>query len=260
MSKKTVRYLASAIALVLGLSVMPAFAADDDLNKRVVALEEQLKRQNEQNEQMLKLLQSMANQGAAPAVAEKAAAETNAAPIEAKTPSMKVSPDQFAPGWIARVYAVDEGYDFSSGIPKTELGKFVANKSEYRLAEYSQFINMKVSQKAILWRGEAFLEVKETGSHVFMLNLWDWSWGVILVEGVEIGSAWGSGKSILGTAELEPGIYKIEFRVAGAVDGGKGRALAGVRNDNGFSMAVKRPSDDTPVPISEVFLMRKGSK
>ena len=59
----------------------------------------------------------------------------------------------------------------------------------------------------------------------------------IFVEGNVI--ATGDDLTEIGSAELEPGLYKVEFRVG-----------CGFPEQNGFGILIKRPSDDQGLPIS----------
>lgn len=239
---------------------LPVQAADD-MEKRVMALEEQLRKQNEQNELMLKLLQSMAAQGTPPAPAPaKEPVEANNAPAAGPAAPVKVNLDQYTPGWIARIYSIDKGFDVTGALPKSEIGRFVANKSAYSLADYQDSIPISLSGKSVLWKCEAYLQVNEPGNHVFALNLRRLAFGIIYIEGTEIGR--GHDAACIGTAELEPGLYKVDVVIAGMTDSsGKARGyFCGGAGCALFEMAVKRPSDDVPLPASEVFLVKKSSK
>lgn len=262
MNGKNAGLLIFLTAIVLGIFSSSSLAAESDIDFRMAAVEAQLKEQKEQTQQILTLLQSMAaekrEQAPAPAT-PGISGKGQGVPGEAK-PIVDMS--QLTPGWVAKIYPLDKGYDLANGLPATDIGKFVAKKSEYALTEYQEYIPFGLSNQSILWQGTAYLQVKEPGNHVFTLSMAKFAYGVMFVEGVEIGRGLcDSTREIttLGSAELEPGIYKIEFWVAGLVDrsGKASGRICGGFGCASFKMAVKRPGDDIPVPISTVFLVKK---
>lgn len=266
-----------ALPLMGGLVASPTALADDSatsssIDGRIKALEEQLQRQEEQNKKMMELLQNMANSNANQKSSPSAAAQpptsaavpdsANAGTVKPEASTAVIDKAQYTHGWRARIYALSKDFDVTSGLPATELGSFVATKSGYAVKDYSEAIGMTAQNKSILWRGEAFLEVKDSGPHIFSLDAnglgsWRHAYGSIFVEGTNIGS--GFNETVIGAADLEPGIYKVEFWVAAGLEE-NGRSSGDIDHSNKFNMMIKRPADELPVPISEVFLVKKSSK
>lgn len=160
---------------------------------------------------------------------------------------------QYAPGWLARIISVPKDFKVTDSVPPTELGKAVATKSKYELGEYRSLVKNIPPIENVLWVGEAFLKAEEAGYYVFSC-IPDYSGYnrielgmAVRVDDTVIASSSNTARDLIplmGAAELEPGLYKVEFRIVGDV-----------RMATGFDLRVKRPSDNRPLPISQVLLL-----
>lgn len=234
-------------------------AATADPDGRIKALEAQmgeLRDQNkqlvEQNKQLLDLMQKMAD----------SSKKDEATPTQDSKPAAPaVAIDQYAPGWRARIISVPYNFNITDKLPALELGSFVATKSEYRVYDYLKILNGAAKVNFPLWKGEAFLNVEEPGNYVFSFSptagrgaAGPNAYLALFVEDVLIASSQGSGNSLIGAAELEPGLYKIEFRFVEI------SRIGNTSTDErmGFNILIKRPSDDQGVPVSDVLLVKKA--
>lgn len=173
--------------------------------------------------------------------------------------SQTTTPTQYAPGWLARIISVPKDFKITDSLPPMELGRFAATKSKYNLDEYKNSIKGLPTIETVLWVGEAFLKAEEAGYYVFfVVPVFRYSScriaRAVYVEGNVIAADSGSGSIsadnvLMGAAELEPGLYKVEFRVTGPTSG----TLSS--DKYGFDLRVKGPSDNRPLPISQVLLL-----
>ena len=262
-------------ALLAGLVAAGAHAqtAPASTDDRLKKLETQLQQQQEQNKQILDVLKQM--QQGQPQTTPAAA--TSASPAAA---APKKDDGKFTYGWIARIMPV--GSD-AKVVPADELGHFVAEKDSYRLSDFSKETSIRSGVDAG-WKGEAFLEVTESGRHTFSLNFIQDNprnnysnpatacWGNIQVEGQTVAQGvnvlgWPEPnnkviKSIVGGADLEPGRYKVEFWSAcgeenrGIVSAATNGVNLGVAMNVTFEMMVKRPSDAGPVSAGKSLVVK----
>jgi len=179
---------------------------------------------------------------------------------------------QYAPGWLARIIQAPQGFTITHSLPPLELGSFVATKSKYLLNEYTSHVKGLPELENVLWVGEAFLRAEEAGNYVFSVlsdevatvpskvggSCSSRLWGhrhvakAIYVEDTAVVA--GSDDILMGSAELEPGLYRVAFRVAGDPREIRNRGT-NPRCRLNFDLRVKRPSDDRPLPISQVLLL-----
>ncbi|GHU29577.1 hypothetical protein AGMMS50256_14770 [Betaproteobacteria bacterium] len=272
----------AAMISVAGLQI--AHAAEAGADARVEMMEEQLRqqkeelaRQSEQNQQILKLLQGLADKDKAPAAApaptapapaasapaapapaaapapDAPAAKASAAPAQtadAQTAAIKKS--DLKPGWRNSIYPLDRGADVTS-LPQASVGSFVSTTSEHKFGDYVKPIGMEVKGKAILWRGQAFLVAEQAGNYVFALDVSGSTYGAIFVQGESLGR--GTDQTVIGSAELEPGVYRVEVHVTSQMYFGK--VGGGYHPGTSFSLRIKTPADDVLQPASKVLFVKK---
>jgi hypothetical protein len=251
-------------------------SAGDNNDDRVKKLEEQLQAQQEQNKQILEMLNKMktspaAQTPAAPAGASASAPSStpSAAPQNAG-PSPQKDEAKFVHGWVAKVFPL--GADARDN-QTDELGRFTATKDSYRFRDALKETGIR-SGADIGIKGEAFLEVTETGRHTFSFNfIHDNNWNntgcfvSIKVEGQVV--AQGTNllgrdeiKSVIGGADLEPGRYKTEFwgvcgpMANGVIHSTPDRNEVEAATAVSFEFLIKKPSDPTPVSANKVLVIK----
>jgi len=170
------------------------------------------------------------------------------AAFSARPSARAEEPPSYTPGW--RVQIISVPYEFNiTDFPPPEAATFVAAKPEYSLADYMSLAKNTPKFDYVLWKGEAFLKAEEAGHYVFSIVSSDDNREkkAIYVEDNLV--ATGSDSALMGAAELEPGLYKVGFRVAGQPS-----------DYNKFKILVKRPSGNRGLPISQVLLTPAGKK
>lgn len=221
---------------------------------RIKILESQVQLLQDQNKQLLDLVQKMAESSK-----QDAATPTQ----DAKLSAPAAAKDQYTPGWRAKIISVPYNFNISDKLPALELGGFVHHKSDFKMYDYLNTIKDAPKANYPLWKGEAFLDVEEPGNYVFSISPQGSGYSgfrmAIFIEDVLIASAQNPRNNmdnLIGAAELEAGLYKVEFRAVDIPENVFGSATDG---NNGFILKIKRPSDDQGVPIADVLLVKKAS-
>ena len=155
---------------------------------------------------------------------------------------------KYTPGWRARVFSAPQNFIITESPPNTELASFEATKPLYELAKYSQQAKGAPEAPFVLWTAVGFLNVEEAGNYVFTaLSDIEQVPKAIYIEDNLV--ATGKVYALMAARELEPGLYKIEFRIFGSGRNDRYNLI-----NTAFKFLVKRPSDDRGLPISEVLL------
>ncbi|MDR2946583.1 MAG: hypothetical protein LBV79_07560 [Candidatus Adiutrix sp.] len=267
----TGKLLAWMNSLLLAIAVFcapsPGYAQEGGsarLENRVRNLEIQMQQMTEQNSEALDLMQQLQDQnkqmlalmGKLSGTAPK---ETASVSTRNTTTNTTTSPQaaRYTPGWRARIISVPWDLDITDKLPPLEVASFVADKPGYGMYDYLKIIPQAPDVDWALWKGEAFLDAKEAGNYVFSISTTsgDKFHRAIFVEGNLIAASKDQySNSLIGAAELEPGLYRVEFRVLVLANYGGSRSIG---SRAGFSVQVKGPSDNQGRPISEVLLVRK---
>jgi len=141
------------------------------------------------------------------------------------------------------------------------LASFVATKPQYRLGDYMDIAKGTPLLDYVLWKCEAFMKAEEAGNYVLSI-VSNYSGNRSYFKGYTIDKAiyvedslvaTGKDYTLMGAVELEPGLYRVEFRVAGAIPKNE-RA----RDYQYFKFLIKAPSDHRGFPASQVLLTPVG--
>lgn len=252
--------LAAFAVVSIGGAVSDCRAQERSVEERLTRLEEHMSQQSAQNEQILRLLGNLAaQQGGAGQPSGPAQGQAQSSPAPASAAG------QYSPGWVARIYNLPKGFDVTSGLPPSEIGHFNADKSGFSAGDFQDVLGVSI-RSGIMWRGEAFLQVKQGGNYTFAMNVAPTcggsssAWAAVFIDGREIVSKRDSCSnfSLVGGASLEPGLYRVDFRFAPGVDN-KNKARGGYDARASFDVSVKGPADSRPVPIADVLLRKVGN-
>jgi len=254
------------------VSTEPSGTAQDT---RIKALEEQMRQLQEQNRQTMEILKTMLERQQASTAPHQPTEVPQQVPAEKSI--VEQSPaEKFNPGWLACIMSTKTASDNRRAECELadQLGCFIATKESYKYTEYLQIPNMPKDPK-VGWKGEAFFETNEQGLHSFIIKIAfaftsNFSYRVkfssgFTLEGKEIfqtvkefdreddlcdpdkkkGDVCGS---FTGSANLDPGRYKVEFWIYPASFGGF--------KDASLQVFTKKPSDLLPVPASQSMMVR----
>lgn len=251
----------------IALACVPCVKAGEDVENRIDRLEQRVDKQTELLERILsKLGDEPAATVAAPGDSSKAV--PSAAPKKSPGSGQQAasfSPQEFTPGWVARIYDMPQGTDVASDLPSVVLGHFNMEKSGYALREAPEKIGLPLSG-CFMWRGEGYILVTgDGGPHTFALtfktscgstssNIWT----ALYVGGkkiIEKGARCG-GQVLVGGVELAPGLHPVELRFVGGVAGDL-RAFHMYNGSTSFELSIKAPDDSSPRPGIDYLLRKK---
>lgn len=225
----------------------------------------------EQNNQPLELTQKKADTPPQAAGQEPSAitalAESEPSPASPQeSQAQKAAPlpaapkQQYRPGWLARIISIPEGFNITDPLPPLEVVNFVATESSYGVTDYCKLVEGAFKVYKVLWKTEAFLHAEEEGNYIFSINAKSAysptgpPLRAIYVEGNQVGVEEGDDETLLAATYLEPGLYRIEFRIAHNQNTRYRWNSSDAYNYN-FTLQIKRPSDNGMVPASQILLL-----
>jgi len=218
--------------------------ASTSQNDQVKALEAQIADLQKQNEELKNRPQTEPKEERAP----------NTSAQEAQ-PGPPPAPKEYAPGWLVRIISVEKDFKITDPTPLLEVVNFVATKSGYKTDDYTNLADGAFKVPYALWKGEAFLRADEAGKYIFSTtSKINWTGKLnqaILVEGVVV--ATGSTSPLMGSVELEPGLYRFEYLAYLNVNNADQPDMAYAS----FNLQVKGPSDEQMRPITDALLIEK---